>query len=192
MLINNSNVEKEVSEGTLETPPAPLKRGRKPGELAAKMDAFMDANPKASPAQIAEAIGSSVVYVTHRKYKMKQKKKKAKPAAAAKPAGSIVFVSAPVSASEQEVRQHPLYPVFVKAIEQVMYGKGERHGGVKTPFLDQPWTHYARMHGRGFLTGQAAKKLEEAVSTRTGEAFDQEVLGAIVYAGMAILHNRSV
>ena len=72
-----------------------------------------------------------------------------------------------------------------------MYGKGERHGGNVTPFTDQPWTHYARMHGRGFLTGQAAKKLEEAASTRTGTAFETEILGAIVYLGMSVLHERA-
>lgn len=85
---------------------------------------------------------------------------------------------------------HPLYPVVVKAIEQAMFGKGERHGGNATPFLEQPWVHYAKMHGRGFLTGQAAKKLEEAASKRTGEAFETEVLGAMVYAGMAVLFER--
>lgn len=86
---------------------------------------------------------------------------------------------------------HPLFPVLVAAIQQAMFGKGERHGGASTPFLDQPWSHYARMHGRGFLTGQAAKKLEEAASKRAGDAFEQEVLGAIVYAACAILHERS-
>ena len=85
------------------------------------------------------------------------------------------------------VAEHPLFPVFMAAIEQAMYGKGERHGGALTPFLEQPWAHYAKMHGRGFLTGQAAKKLEEAASTRSGEAFEKEVLGAIVYCGMAVL-----
>jgi len=90
-----------------------------------------------------------------------------------------------------EVVMHPLYPVFRAAIEQAMYGKGERHGGAVTPFLEQPWTHYAKMHGRGFLTGQAAKKLEEAASLRTGEAFKQEMLGAIVYAAMAILQETN-
>lgn len=85
---------------------------------------------------------------------------------------------------------HPLYPVVVKAIEQAMFGKGERHGGNATPSLEQPWVHYAKMHGRGFLTGQAAKKLEEAASKRTGEAFETEVLGAMVYAGMAVLFER--
>lgn len=86
---------------------------------------------------------------------------------------------------------HPLATVFHDAIDQAAYGKGQRHGGNITPFLDQPWVHYAAMHGRGFLTGQAAKKLEEAASTRTGPAFEQEMLGAIVYCAMAILHERA-
>lgn len=88
------------------------------------------------------------------------------------------------------IEAHPLYPVFMAAIEQAMYGKGERHGGNVTPFRDQPWKHYADMHGRGFLTGQAAKKLEEAASTRNGDAFKMEVLGAIVYCGMSVIHEQ--
>lgn len=84
---------------------------------------------------------------------------------------------------------HPLYSVFIRAIEQAMFGKGERHGGAQTPFFDQPWQHYAKMHGRGFLTGQAAKKLEEAASTRNGDAFETEILGAMVYLGMAVLNE---
>ena len=87
--------------------------------------------------------------------------------------------------------EHPLYPVLMAAIEQAMHGKGERHGGAATPFLEQPMFHYIKMHGRGFATGQAAKKLEEAASTRTGQAFEQEVLGAIVYAASAILAERA-
>lgn len=90
----------------------------------------------------------------------------------------------------QEVQEHPLFAILVEAIEQAMHGKGERHGGNVTPFNDQPWTHYSKMHGRGFLTGQAAKKLEEAASTREGDAFITECLGAIVYTGMAIIKER--
>jgi len=86
--------------------------------------------------------------------------------------------------------EHPLFNVFTAAIEQAMYGKGERHGGALTPFEKQPWAHYAQMHGRGFLTGQAAKKLEEAATKREGAAFETEVLGAMVYLGMAVLHER--
>lgn len=96
----------------------------------------------------------------------------------------------PVDLTPDAVKQHPLYPVYIAAIEQAMYGKGERHGGAVTPFTEQPWVHYAKMHGRGFLTGQSAKKLEEAASTREGEKFETEVLGAIVYAGMAVLKER--
>ena len=91
------------------------------------------------------------------------------------------------SSQDQCIESHPLYEQYKRAIEQAMFGKGERHGGAKTDFLEQPWMHYAKMHGRGFLTGQAAKKLEEAASTRTGEAFMQEVRGAIVYLGMALI-----
>lgn len=94
--------------------------------------------------------------------------------------------------SEAELREHPLYPIFMAAIEQAMYGKGERHGGARTPFMKQPWAHYVAMHGRGFATGQAAKKLEEAASTRSGTAFETEVFGAIVYIGMAVLAERGV
>lgn len=95
-------------------------------------------------------------------------------------------------AENDVVLQHPLYKVMVDAIVQAMYGKGKRHGGNATPFLDQPWVHYMKMHGRGFATGQAAKKLEEAASTRSGDAFENEMLGAIVYCGMAILKERGV
>lgn len=91
----------------------------------------------------------------------------------------------------KECAEHPLFPVFMSAITQAMYGKGERHGGARQPFTQQPWVHYNKMHGRGFLTGQAAKKLEEAASTRNGEEFIREVLGAIVYAGMAILAEEA-
>lgn len=93
---------------------------------------------------------------------------------------------------QESILNHPLTPVLLAAVEQAMYGKGERHGGNVTPFLEQPWVHYGKMHGRGFLTGQAAKKLEEAASTREGLAFETEVFGAIVYLGMAVLKERGI
>jgi hypothetical protein len=96
-----------------------------------------------------------------------------------------------MEATDPAITNHPLYPVFIAAIQQAMHGKGTRHGGAVTPFHDQPWAHYAKLHGRGFLTGQAAKKLEEAASKREGVVFDAEVLGAIVYCGMAVLHERA-
>jgi len=72
---------------------------------------------------------------------------------------------------QQEILAHPLAPVFMAAIEQAMFGKGERHGGAVTPFLEQPWVHYSKMHGRGFLTGQASKKLESNIVSDPPVAF---------------------
>lgn len=109
--------------------------------------------------------------------------------------GKIMFTEVDGKASAQklvraDVADHPLFAIFEAAILQAMYGKGTRHGGNVTPFLDQPWVHYAKLHGRGFLTGQASKKLEEAASTRTGESFETEVFGSMVYAGMSVLKDR--
>lgn len=87
-----------------------------------------------------------------------------------------------------DMMRHPLYPVFMHAIAQAMYGKGERHGGAVVPFLEQQWVHYAKQHGQGFLTGQAVKKIDEAVIKTDPQKFKEEILGAMVYAGMAILN----
>lgn len=92
--------------------------------------------------------------------------------------------------ADEKIVLHPLEEIFAAALDQATRGKGVRHGGDTISFLKQPWVHYARMHGRGFLTGQAAKKLEEAASTRCGLEFEREVLGAIVYAAMAIIDER--
>lgn len=94
--------------------------------------------------------------------------------------------------TQQRAEDHPLYRPLMAAIHQAMFGKGERHGGAKVPWLEQPIFHYAKMHGRGFLTGQAAKKLEEAASTREHEAFVAEVLGAIVYCGAALIREQQL
>lgn len=94
-----------------------------------------------------------------------------------------------------EIAEHPLFDVLIDAIKQATKGKGQRHGGDVTPFLEQQWVALAKSHGVGFLTGQASKKLNEAaVKTLAGayetEPFEREVLGAIVYAGMAVLNAR--
>jgi hypothetical protein len=96
------------------------------------------------------------------------------------------------AAPPPRVEDHPLFPLAVEAIEQAMFGKGVRHGGAAIPFQDQPIFHYAKLHGRGFLTGQAAKKLEEAASTRSDEEFVREALGAVVYTLAAVLHERGL
>jgi hypothetical protein len=97
-----------------------------------------------------------------------------------------------LSPVSNQALEHPLYEVLFDVINQVVHGKGERHGGGIIPFYEQPWYHYAKLHGRGFLTGQAAKKLEEAASLRSGEKFYNEVCGAIAYAAMSILFEREL
>ena len=84
----------------------------------------------------------------------------------------------------------PIRRVLDGVVEQASIGKGVRHGGNAVPFLEQPWHHYGKMHGRGFLTGQAAKKLEEAASLREGDAFINEMNGAIAYCVMSILLEK--
>lgn len=86
-----------------------------------------------------------------------------------------------------EELEHPMFAVVLAALRQAMYGKGKRHGGNTVPWLEQPLFHYIKMHGRGFATGQAAKKVEEAASILHGERFVDEVLGSIVYCSAAII-----
>jgi hypothetical protein len=121
---------------------------------------------------------------------MAQSKKPVRTSVSQNPSRTPTSPSTAEGQLAEEIVAHPLFPVLLEAIQQTLVGKGVRHGGGETPFLEQPWAHYHRMHGRGFLTGQAAKKLEEAAHQRTGQLFETEVLGAIVYAGMAILKER--
>lgn len=82
--------------------------------------------------------------------------------------------------------------ILKQAVDQAMNGKGKRHGGSSIPWLEQPWKVYTDMFGEGFLKGQAVKKMEEAVSTRTGESFKHEMLGAIVYMMAILSHRKSI
>jgi hypothetical protein len=89
---------------------------------------------------------------------------------------------------------HPLKPVFADCLDQVRFGKGQRHGGDAKPFLEQSWAIVAKSHGLGFLTGQAQKKLVEAMESGhqhlNPEAFERELLGSMAYLGMAVLEYR--
>jgi len=184
------------------TPATSKRRGRPadPNSITTKIKQYKAAHPEANAQDTAAVLGLSYdtvrkvfsKYFPTRKFKKRKSASLRKVAAAwgVKPENIEELKPKPTVILVEDFATHPLYPVFVAAINQAMYGKGERHGGAKTPFLAQPWAHYAKLHGRGFLTGQAAKKLEEAASTKTGEAFEQEMLGAMVYIGMAILNNK--
>lgn len=84
-------------------------------------------------------------------------------------------------------RYKTLSEVLGAAIEQATKGKGQRHGGDKTPFLEQPWVRLYKTHGLGFLLGQADKKYHEALGKENEEDAVREFLGAIVYLGRALL-----
>lgn len=84
-------------------------------------------------------------------------------------------------------RYKTLSEVLEAAIEQATKGKGQRHGGDKTPFLEQQWVRLYKTHGLGFLLGQADKKYHEALGKENEEDVVREFLGAIVYLGMALL-----
>lgn len=86
-------------------------------------------------------------------------------------------------------RYKTLSEVLEAAIEQATKGKGkgQRHGGDKTPFLEQPWVRLYNTHGLGFLLGQADKKYQEALGKEKEDDMVREILGAIVYLGMALL-----
>jgi hypothetical protein len=162
---------------------------KNPNSYAERIRKYLAEYPKAKPRQVAAALGIRVEYVYNFRYAANKAKKTVRKYTTK--ATLIKQDVAPQPKDDLTPRiTHPLMPVFAAALQQVMYGKGERHGGAATNFMDQPWVHYAKLHGRGFLTGQAAKKLEEAASTREGEAYEHELLGAIVYAGMAVLHSR--
>lgn len=85
---------------------------------------------------------------------------------------------------------HPLMRAFDDAVRQATKGKGERHGGDKTPFFEQPWYATAKRTGVGGLMFQAIKKAGEACDKDDIEAFHRELLGAMVYLGMAYLYTQ--
>lgn len=77
--------------------------------------------------------------------------------------------------------------VLNRAYDRAAVGKGaERHADGK-PFDQQPMQDIIRLHGIGFATGQATKKLEESRRMERPAAVN-EMLDAIVYIAGAIIH----
>jgi hypothetical protein len=85
---------------------------------------------------------------------------------------------------------HPLYVAFDDAVKQATKGKGVRHGGDATPFLEQPWHQISKHTGVGGLVFQMVKKAQEACGKGDQEAFERELLGALVYGGAAYLYVK--
>ena len=91
--------------------------------------------------------------------------------------------------------KHPLERIFELALEQATKGKGEERHGNSTDFTDQPWVGLAKVHGSGFLTGQAQKKIMEAVANREDSNYlwyEREILGAINYLAMNLIYEKEL
>ena len=80
-----------------------------------------------------------------------------------------------------------LATIFQAAIEFTLTGKGEERHGNGVPFESQP-IHSVPLHlgacGKGFLLGQAAKKIFESANLPADKAY-LELLGAMAYANRA-------
>lgn len=85
---------------------------------------------------------------------------------------------------------HPLYEAFDDAVKQQTHGKGQRHGGAVIPFLEQPIMQISKHTGVGGLIFQMVKKAQEACGKDDQEAFERELLGALVYGGAAYLYVK--
>lgn len=85
----------------------------------------------------------------------------------------------------------PLLDVLLEAYQQASQGKGRERHANGLPFMEQPIMKLAEAHGLGFLTGQAAKKLQETytlLELKGKGAAKAELLGAIVYTAAAVLY----
>jgi hypothetical protein len=99
-------------------------------------------------------------------------------------------VSATDAAAKIMDYSHPLYEAFDDAVKQATKGKGMRHGGEATPFLTQPIFQISKHTGVGGLIFQMVKKAQEACGKDDQEAFERELLGALVYGGAAYLYVK--
>lgn len=90
--------------------------------------------------------------------------------------------------------KHPLAEIFDDALAQATRGKGDaRHGRGRDStdpanFLAQDWAAIAGRHGSAFLSGQAEKKLREALDLPHAER-RSELLGVLVYVAMLVIHH---
>lgn len=86
---------------------------------------------------------------------------------------------------------YSLADVMRRAFEQASTGKGKERHANALPFDQQPMQTIAAAHGVGFLTGQAAKKSQEAMGL-PHDAKIRELLGAIVYLAGAVIFLERV
>ena len=84
-----------------------------------------------------------------------------------------------------------LAQILKAAFDQASAGKGKERHANNLPFHDQPMQTIAAEHGIGFITGQARKKMEEALGMFQrghADAAIKELLGTIVYTAGAVIY----
>lgn len=89
--------------------------------------------------------------------------------------------------------RHPLDHIYGLALSQLEKGKGKERHGEDRSFLQQKWVHITDAVGLGFLTGQAIKKLEEAVDCKDKMSYaewEKEMVGALNYIAMAVYYEK--
>jgi hypothetical protein len=87
----------------------------------------------------------------------------------------------------------PLAEILQKALDQAQTGKGAKCHANGKPFLEQPIMEEGRNSGPGFLSGQARKKILEALNCPDDDRAITDLLGAINYvAAMVILRQEGV
>lgn len=80
---------------------------------------------------------------------------------------------------------------FELAIKQAAEGKGKLRHACRLPFEHQQSMQITRRQGIGYPCGQAEKKLGEAPRLdKDGQV--EEILGAMVYCGMAIIDLKGL
>lgn len=80
-----------------------------------------------------------------------------------------------------------LNDVLGRAYKQASEGKGKERHANDLPFHEQPMQQVANQVGRGFLLGQAIKKIVESQGMLPDRAVN-ELLGAINYIAGSIIH----
>lgn len=83
---------------------------------------------------------------------------------------------------------HPLKAVLDDAFGQCTRGKGDARHGQGRDFMEQDWRAIANRHGPAFLSGQAEKKLREALRLEHPQR-REELLGTIVYVAMLVIFH---
>ena len=93
--------------------------------------------------------------------------------------------------SEPDLSKEHFIRVLKMVEDQVFDGKGKERHGKDLEFKNQPWKFIADHVGPEFLRGQSVKKILELKNLDNLEAYRREILGAIAYLVMDLMHKEN-